>query len=174
MVSSSHSSHLTTTSNKRMEKPDLCSRFWTSKKQISELKGCPEMPLGFSGGLKKLPANAGDGGSIPGWGRPPGEGNSNPLQSSCLENSLDREAWRATVHGVAKDRTQLSAWAHMHAETPLTGNGMKETHHKITIQNSRGHYGRILDLCSICELLKKYKLNKINTALKINHAFLSS
>ena len=103
-----------------------------------------------------------------------GEGNSNPLQSSCLKNSLDREAWRATVNGVAKDRTQLSAWAHMHAETPLTGNGMKETHHKITIQNSRGHYGRILDLCSICELLKKYKLNKINTALKINHAFLSS
>ena len=43
------------------------------KKQISELTGCPEMPLGFSGGLKNLPANAGDEGSIPGWGRSPGE-----------------------------------------------------------------------------------------------------
>ena len=45
---------------------------------------------------------AGDPGSIPGSGRSPGEGNGNPLQYSCLENSMDRGAWRATVHGVAK------------------------------------------------------------------------
>ena len=44
---------------------------------------------------------AGDPGSIPGWGRSPGEGNGNPLQYSCLENPMDRGAWRATVHGVA-------------------------------------------------------------------------
>ena len=48
--------------------------------------------------------NAGDSGSIPRLGRSPGEGNGNPLQDSCLENSMDREAWWATVHGVARVR----------------------------------------------------------------------
>ena len=52
--------------------------------------------------------NAGDPGSIPGLGRSPGEGNGNPLQYSCLENPMDRGAWRATVHGVAKSWTRLS------------------------------------------------------------------
>ena len=54
---------------------------------------------------KNLPAKAGearDPGSIPGSGRSPGEGNGNPLQYSCLENSMDRGAWQATVHGVAE------------------------------------------------------------------------
>ena len=46
--------------------------------------------------------NAGDLGSIPGWGRFPGEGNGNPLQYSCLENPMDRGAWLATVHGVSR------------------------------------------------------------------------
>ena len=49
-----------------------------------------------------------DAGSIPGLGRSPGAGNGDPLQYSCLENPMDREAWRATVHGVAKSRTQVS------------------------------------------------------------------
>ena len=52
--------------------------------------------------------NAGDPGSIPGSGRSTGEGNGNPLQYYCLENPMDRGAWWATVHGVAKSRTQLS------------------------------------------------------------------
>ena len=55
--------------------------------------------------VKNLPANAGDMGSIPGWGRSPGEGNDNPLQYSCLENPMDRGARWATVHGVAKSWT---------------------------------------------------------------------
>ena len=46
--------------------------------------------------------------SIPGSGRSPGEGNGNPLQYSCLENSTDRGAWWAIVHGVAKSQTPLS------------------------------------------------------------------
>ena len=57
--------------------------------------------------IKNLPANAGDirdMGSISGLGRSPGEGNSNPLQDSCLGNPMDREAWWATVHGVAKSQ----------------------------------------------------------------------
>ena len=52
--------------------------------------------------------NAGDLGSIPGSGRSSGEGNGNPLQYYCLENPMDRGAWQATVHGVAKSWTRLS------------------------------------------------------------------
>ena len=51
---------------------------------------------------------AGDSGLIPGSGRSPGEGNSNPLQYSCLENSMVRRAWKVTVQGVAKSQTWLS------------------------------------------------------------------
>ena len=59
---------------------------------------------GFPGGsvVKNPPANARDAGLIPGSGRSPGEGNGNPLQYSCLKNSMDRGAGWATVHGVAK------------------------------------------------------------------------
>ena len=53
--------------------------------------------------VKNPPASAGDSGSIPGSERSLGEGNGNPLQYSCLGNPLDRGAWRATVHGVAKE-----------------------------------------------------------------------
>ena len=56
---------------------------------------------------KESTCNAGDMGSIPGLGRFPGEGNGNSLQHSCLRNPMDRGAWRATVHGVAKSQTQL-------------------------------------------------------------------
>ena len=52
--------------------------------------------------------NAGNASSISGSGRSPGEGNSNPLQYFWLENPMDRGAWQATVHGVAKSRTRLS------------------------------------------------------------------
>ena len=65
--------------------------------------------MGFPGGseVKASASNAGDPGSIPGSGRSPGEGNGNPLQYSCLENPMDRGAWQATVHGVAKSQTRL-------------------------------------------------------------------
>ena len=66
---------------------------------------CSNFPGGSA--VKNFPANAGDVGSIPGSGRPPGEGNGNPLQYSCLENAMDREAWWATVPGVAKNWTRL-------------------------------------------------------------------
>ena len=52
--------------------------------------------------------NAGDSGLIPRSGRSPEEGNGNPLQYSCLENSMDRGAWWATAHGVTKSQTRLS------------------------------------------------------------------
>ena len=56
---------------------------------------------------KESACNAGDPGSIPGSGRSPREGDGCPLQYSCLENSMDRGAWQATVYGVAKSRTRL-------------------------------------------------------------------
>ena len=58
--------------------------------------------------VKNLPANAGDLGLIPGLGRSPGEGNDNPLQYSRLRNAMDRGAWRAIVHGVAKRESRIS------------------------------------------------------------------
>ena len=58
--------------------------------------------------IKNPLANTGDPSLIPGSGRSPGEGDGNPLQHSCLENLMDRGAWWATVHGLAKSQTQLS------------------------------------------------------------------
>ena len=60
--------------------------------------------MGFPGGSDGVQSacKVGDLGSIPGSGRPPGEGNGNALQYSCLENPMDRGAWWAAVHGVTK------------------------------------------------------------------------
>ena len=65
--------------------------------------------MGFPGEsvVKNLPASAGDFSLIPGLGRLPGGRNGNPVQYSRLENSMDRGAWQATVHGAAKSWTQL-------------------------------------------------------------------
>ena len=66
--------------------------------------------MGFPGGSvsKESACNAGDPGLIPGSGRSTGEGNSYPLQYSCLENSMDRGIWQAIVHETAKNQTRLS------------------------------------------------------------------
>ena len=73
----------------------------------------------FGGSEDKISAHhVGDPGSIPGLGRSTGEGNGNPLQYSCLENPMDRGVWRATVHGVAKSRTQLSEFTFFHLNFP--------------------------------------------------------
>ena len=69
--------------------------------------------------VQNLPASAEDArelGWISGLGRPPGEGNGNPLRYSCLRNPMDRRAWRATVHEVTKS-TQPGTWLSMHAHT---------------------------------------------------------
>ena len=77
------------------------------RKQVEELL---YMSLGFpsSSNGKESSCNVGDLGSIPGLGRTPGERHGNPLQYSCLENSMDREAWPALVHGVSKNLTQVT------------------------------------------------------------------
>ena len=66
---------------------------WQDMAQWVKYKGTRRK--GFLGGsvVENLPANMGDGGSIPGWGRSHGEGNGNPLQYSCLGNAMDRGAW---------------------------------------------------------------------------------
>ena len=66
--------------------------------------------MGFPGGseVKESTYNAGDPGSIPRSGRSPEEGNGNPLQYSFLDNTMDRRAWWAAVHGVTKSQIQLS------------------------------------------------------------------
>ena len=72
---------------------------------------------GFPGGavVKNPPANAGGAGLIPGSERSTGEENGNPLQYSCLNNSMDRGAWQVAVHGVTKRQTQPSMHTQAHS-----------------------------------------------------------
>ena len=90
--------------------------FWTTWLDLYSWRG---FPCGTA--VKNPPANTGDSGSIPGSGRSPGEGNGNPLQYSCLENPIDRGAWQAIVHGVAKESDMTWRLNHHHhtaGETP--------------------------------------------------------
>ena len=84
-----------------------------TRKPVSGFGAHMDNPENFPGGatVKNPPANAGDmrdTGLIPGLGRSPGIGSGNPFLYSCLENSMDREAWQATVHGVTENETELS------------------------------------------------------------------
>ena len=77
---------------------------------------------GFPGSSasKESACNARDPGSIPGWGRSPGEGNGHPHQYSCLENSMDRGAWWATVHGIVEsDCDWVTNTQHTHTHTEI-------------------------------------------------------
>ena len=86
-----------------------CKKRKTAQKLVQLVIRLGKIVLSPGGSEVKASAcNAGDLGSIPGLGRSPGEGNGNPLQYSCLENPMDGEVQWATVHGVAKSRTQLS------------------------------------------------------------------
>ena len=76
------------------------------REKVAFLWGTEELAISSRGGSdgKESSCNAGHLGLIPGLERSPGEGHGNPLQYSGLENSMDRGAWQATVHGVAKSR----------------------------------------------------------------------
>ena len=99
---------------------------------LSDHSCCLGMDMGFPGGSydKKSTCNAGDLSSIPGLGKSPGGGNGNPLQYSYLDNSMDRGAWWATVHGVTKrhDWTTKYVHAHTHTHTRRLGNFLKVIH----------------------------------------------
>ena len=80
---------------------------WLNGETLERFEHCSvvtwDFPVGSVG--KEAACDVGDLGLIPHWGRSSGEGNGNPLQYSCLENSMDRGAWWAAVHGVTKSRT---------------------------------------------------------------------
>ena len=82
----------------------------TGSRVVQVIKALPQTTVGYASGSggKDSALTAGDPEFDPCVGRPPGEGNGNPLQYFCLEKYMDRGAWQATVHGVAKNQTQLS------------------------------------------------------------------
>ena len=90
---------------RKREDINMCVYIYISTYTADSLYYTAETNLGFPGGsvVRTPPVNTGDKSSILGSGQSPGEENGNPLQCSCLENSMDREAWQATVHGVAKE-----------------------------------------------------------------------
>ena len=103
------------------------------------------MVLGFHGGSdgKASACNAGDLGLVPVLGRSPGEGNGNPLQYNCLGNSMNRKAWWATVHGVAKSWIQLSDQHFQISTCPsldsiAAGEGLR---HSLAKQREKGRMG---------------------------------
>ena len=103
--------------------------------------------LGFPGGsdCKEFACNAGDPGLVPGLGRSPGRGHGNPLQYSCLENSMGRGAWRATVHGTTKSKTWLS---NLYTHTPAGSQGRGDTG-----VGNPGPWSRLLALWGLPSLL---------------------
>ena len=105
-------------------------------------------PQGFPGGSegKESACNAGDLGLIPGLGRCPGEGKGCPLHYSCLENSMDRGAWWATVRGVAKSLTRLREHLQLDSKTK-TNKQKKITHFKNRQKTSKNIFPKQYASC---------------------------
>ena len=128
---------------------------------------------GFPGSsaVKNPPANAGDArdsGSIPGLGRFPGGGISNPLQYSCLGNPMDREAWHATVHGIAKSQAWRDDRTRTHA---LRGEEVGELIHWLLPHSAWGHSWGIKSLAlPACHTFELSPLPTPETTLRKKYA----
>ena len=92
-------------------------------------------------------------GLISGLGRSPGEGNGNPLQYFCLENSLDRRAWPATVHGITKSQTQPSS--HAICKTQSTSNIFERRQYRPSMI-LKNHYGFLVSEFLVTSYRKLY------------------
>ena len=108
-----------------------------TQEKIDKIDFIKSKNLSFPGGsdCKASAYNVGDLGSIPGSGRSPGEGNGNPLQYSCLENPMDRGAWWATDHGVAKSWKWLSDFPWL-CRSQQTGKFFKRWEYQTTLSAS--------------------------------------
>ena len=113
---------------------------------------------GFPGGSedKASVCIVGDLGSIPQSGRSPGEGNGKPLQSTCLENSMDGGAWLATIHGIAKSCTRLRSFtSHETGSLPLlTVRSSDSTFHLIMVKT--GLTSTFIEYSPLLSLLRKW------------------
>ena len=126
------------------------SHLWLWTIRFRSIKGPTASPLFFSFQLwlrhtpgssvvENLTVSAGD--AFPGSGISPGEGTGDPPQFSCLENSMDRGAWQATVHRVRKSQTRLSDWAHILLSVFKTFIVSYSYHHHHLLQNSSFYKG---------------------------------
>ena len=127
-----------------------------NKKTIKQLLCATWASLALSG--KESTCPAGDIDLIPGTGRSPGEGNGNPLQYSCLENPMDRGAWRAAVHGVTKSQTRLNTVSYTMSKTtqimPFNPHDNCIIRYCITSISQRGKLGhRELNLPNVTHLV---------------------
>ena len=122
--------------------------------------------MGLPGGSdgKASACNVGDPGSIPGSGRSPGGGNGNPLQHSCLQNSMDGGAWWATVHGVAKSWTRLSDFTfNLNLKMTILGynpQNKRNTHEFILTQIDKWLGRRNSSFSLLCGVPKRKRRNR--------------
>ena len=124
---------------------DMCAALWGNSLSgvitFNPLNN-PHCGLPGASDSKEFACNAGDLGLTPGSGRSPGEGNDNLLQHSCLENPMDRGAWRAVVHGVPKKSDTTERRARTHKHTKESDTTERHTHARSRAR-SAGLWGRI-------------------------------
>ena len=118
--------------------------------------------LSFPGGsvVKNLPSTAGDWDLIPGSGRSPREGNGNSLQYSCLGSPMDRGAWWATGHGVAKNQTRLSnsITTHLYLAPDQKKKPHTHTQTKLFVRNAHHPFYKVILQAGIRSLIVRHKV----------------